>query len=104
MSTYSRPKRRSLGGDHQLVPVDPQVLFENAAKVLFRAARLGAVVVGQVKLGDAPVKGGEAQLPHVFKISGVAEVVPQAQGHLRQHQAAVSAAVIFHGGVSVFGC
>ncbi len=85
-----------LGGDHELVAVRVQVPAQDLPEVAFRRAWFGAVVVGQVEIGDAVVKGGEHHLLHLAHRRQVAEIVPQAERHLRQAQAACAAAHIVH--------
>ena len=91
-----------LRGDHQLVPVGPEVLPEDAARVDLGAAGDGAVVVGQVELGDAVVEGRAAHGPHVVVVAVGAEVVPEAQADRRELQPALPHAVILHGFVAPF--
>ena len=78
--------------------------MQDAAQILFRTARLRAVVVGQVKVGDAVVKGREAELLHGFVVAGIAKVVPEAQRHSGQQQTAFAAAVVRHGRIARIGC
>ena len=56
-----------------------EVLGEQQSAVLLCLAGLGAVVVGQVEVGDAVVEGGEDQGLHLVEWRDVAEVVPEAK-------------------------
>src|SRR5699024_4197441 len=47
-----------LGADDQFVPVGAEILPQNAAEVPLRRTGCGAVVIGQIKVGDAVVEGG----------------------------------------------
>ena len=83
-----------LGGDDQLVAVGHQVVPQNFAKVGLGRARFRAVVVGQVKVGDAVVKGGTAERPHVLVGRSIAKIVPQPQRDGRQQQSTAAAAAV----------
>ena len=52
---------------------------ENLSEVPLGSAGGRAVVVGEVKVGDAAVECGAAKLFHAFHGVGVAKVVPQPQ-------------------------
>ena len=92
-----------LGGDDQLVAVAVQIVFEDAAEVLFGSARGGAVVVGDVEHGDAAVEGGEHHVAHVLVRVERAEVVPHAEGQGGELQPAFARAAVFHGIVPLGG-
>ena len=68
-----------LGGDDEFVAVMFEILGEQQSAVLLGLAGLGAVVVGQVEVGDAVVEGGEDQGLHLVEWRDVAEVVPEAE-------------------------
>ena len=93
-----------LGADEELIAVGGKIFLEDAAKVLLGAARLGAVVVGEVEVGDAVVERRAAEQAHVLEVRGIAEVVPQAQRDGGQHQAAFAAAVVGQGGAACRRC
>ena len=57
----------------------PEVLGEQQAAVLLGLAGFGAIVVGQIEVGDAVVEGGEDQGLHLVEWRDVAEVVPEAE-------------------------
>ena len=73
-----------------------EVLGEKQAAVLLGLAGFGAVVVGQVEVGDAVVEGGEDQGLHLVKRRDVAEIVPEAERYRRQLEAGGAGAVIGH--------
>ena len=92
-----------LGRDDQLIAVRHQVVAQDLAKIALGGTRLGAVVVGQVKVGDAVVKRGAAERTHVLVRGGIAKIVPQPQRYGGQQQAAVAAAAVRQGGVTILG-
>ena len=67
----------SLGRDNQLVAVDAQIVPQDFAKVFLGGAGLRAVVIGQVKVGDAVVERGAAERTHILVGGGIAKIVPQ---------------------------
>ena len=83
-----------LGGDDQLIAVDAEIIAQNFTKIPLGCARLGAVVVGKVKVGDAVVKRRAAERTHVLIGRCVAKIVPQPQRDGGQQQAAVAAAAV----------
>ena len=62
------------------------------------------VIVSQVKMGDAQVKGPAKNLPLFFQGLFQAEILPEAQGNRREEHSAPAAAAVFHGVVPVFCC
>ena len=92
-----------LGRDDQLIAVGHQVVAQDLAKIALGGTRLGAVVVGQVKVGDAVVKRGAAERTHVLVRGGIAKIVPQPQRYGGQQQAAVAAAAVRQSGVTILG-
>lgn len=68
----------------------------------FGRSGFGAVVVGQVEVGDAVVECGEHDAAHGVVWGGVAEVVPEAEGYGRQFEAAFAGMVVGHAVVSVW--
>ena len=93
-----------LAGDHQLVAVRAEVAAHVFAKVGLGAAVGWAVVVGQVEMGDAQVKGRCQHGALGGHGRGVAKVVPQAQGDGGQFQAAAAGAAVLHFVVVAVGC
>ena len=93
-----------LGGDDHLIPVGQEVFLQDAAKVDFCAAGLRAIVVGQVKVGNAQVKGSAADFLHIVIAACIPEIMPQAQRNSRKLQAAFAAAAIKHGVVTGGRC
>ena len=83
-----------LGRDNQLVAVDAQIIAQNFTKIPLGCARLRAVVVGQVKVGDAVVERGAAERTHILVGGGIAEIVPQPQRDGGQQQPAGPAAAV----------
>lgn len=83
-----------LGGDDQLVAVDAEVVPQNFTKIPLGSARLRAVVVGKVKVGDAVVKRRAAERAHILIRGGVTEIMPQPQRDSGQHKAAGPAAAV----------
>ena len=83
-----------LGGDDQLVAVDAEVVPQNFTKIPLGSARLGAVVVGKVKVGDAVVKCRAAERAHILIRGGVTEIMPQPQRDCGQHKAAGPTAAV----------
>ena len=92
-----------LGRDDQLVPQPVKIGLEDVAERLFGAAGRWAVIVGQVEMGDALIKGRAADRLLCLMRGVVAEVVPQAQRNGRQHQAGLAATAVDHAVVTVFG-
>src|SRR4051794_5333377 len=92
-----------LGRDDQLVAPRAQVLGQQAPEVDLGRAVGGAVVVGQVEVGDPQVEGAPDDRPLGVDRAVVAEVLPQAEGDGRQLQAAAPAAAVGHVVVAVFG-
>ena len=72
------------------------------AKRLFGASGGGAVVVGQIEMGDAMVKRGATDCLLGGMGGVVAKVVPKAKADRRQHQARPAAPAIGHPVVTIF--
>ena len=92
------------GGDDQLVAVDAEVVPQNFTEIPLGRARLGAVVVGKVKVGDAIVKRRAAERAHIFVGCRVAKIMPQPQRDGGQQQATIAAAAVGQDTVTVLGC
>jgi hypothetical protein len=61
-----------------------------------------AVIVGQIKVGGAPVESMAQDLLLLLKGLFSSEILPQSQGHGRKLKTAPSAALIFHSFVTPF--
>ena len=92
-----------LGGDHQLVAEPGEVLGEEAAEVLLRAAVRRAVVVRQVEVRHAPVEGPAQDRPLGLLGAVGAEVLPEPQGQRRQLEPAAAGVAVVHRVVAVVG-
>ncbi|MPM24550.1 hypothetical protein SDC9_71033 [bioreactor metagenome] len=68
-----------LSTDDQLVAVLRHLLAEDTPEIRFRGARLGAVVIGEVKVRHSLVERGKAHPLHVFVIVVRAKVMPKPQ-------------------------
>ncbi len=68
-----------LAGDDQLIAVSGEILGEDAAEVLLRAAVRRAVIVGQIEMRDAEIECATQDRALVHQRYVVAEVVPQSQ-------------------------
>ena len=83
-----------LAGDDQLVAVGLEVALQVLAKIGLGAAVGRAVVVGQVEVGDAQVKGRAQHVALGLEGRSVAEVVPQAQRDGGELEAAFAAGAV----------
>ena len=83
-----------LGRDDELIPIGAPVAVHEDAEVGLSFPIRGTVVVGQIKMGDSRVKGRAQDLLLHAQGRDVPEIVPQAEGEPRQHQAAVSASPV----------
>jgi len=92
-----------LAADDQLVAVGLEVAQQVAAKVALGAAGRRAVVVGQVKVGDAGVKGQAQHVALGLQGCGITEVVPQAQRDGGQLQPTAAAAAVSHALIVALG-
>ncbi len=92
-----------LGRDDQLVAVALEIGGENIAKGFLGAAEGGAVIVGEIEMGDAVVKRRAADIALGLVRRVVAEIVPQPEAHRRQLQPGIAAAIVDHALVTVFG-
>ena len=74
-----------------------QVRAQDAAKGFLGGAGRRPVVVGEVEVRDAQIKGAQDQGPAVGGTVGRAEIVPEAEGKQRQLEAAASAGAVQRG-------
>ena len=92
-----------LGGDEHFVAVGLEVFLHEPAEGQFGGTVWGAVVVGQVEVGDAVVEG----IAHDFAATGEivfgTKVMPHAQGHLGQKDARAPATFILQHVVALGG-
>ncbi len=77
-----------LGGDDHLVAVGGHVLVHDPAKGLLGRAGRRAIVVRQVEMGDAQVKGAPHHGAGVLERVHAAKVVPKPEGDGRQEEPA----------------
>ncbi len=89
------------GGDDKLVAERGEVLFEDPAETLLRRSVGGAVIVGEIEMGNPQVEGAAQHRPAVLERFHGAPVVPQAKGNEGELQAAPAAAFVGHPVVSV---
>ena len=93
-----------LGGDEHLVAVGAERLVHESAEGLLGGAVHWAVVVGEVKDGDAVVEGTVGHGLGVVKGAYAAEIVPEAEAEGGHKDAALAASAVFHaGGISLGG-
>ena len=91
--------------DKEFVAIGPEVLVHQSAHGLLGRTVDRAVVVGQVEMGDAVVKGIVGNLTTPFVGVYTAEVVPKTEAHLGQQDTGVSATLKCHAVVvTVLGC
>src|SRR5438046_9472190 len=98
---FARPAALSVGpGPHipaglrrndELVPVGPEIVAEEAAEIELGAAERGAVVVGEIEMGDAEIERGAKKGALNAEGRGVSEVVPEAEREEGQLQAGLAA-------------
>ena len=81
-----------LRGDEEFIAVGREVLLHETAERLLGAARRRPVVVGQIEVGHAVVEGKAGQGTCGAEVGIVPEIVPEAQTHLREQDAAAAAA------------
>ncbi len=74
---------------NQLVAIGGKILAQQAAKIFLRAAGRRPVVIRQIEMGNARVKGLAQQGALVIQRVTVAKVVPQPQRQEGQLQAAL---------------
>lgn len=84
------------GGDNQLVPIRGQIGFQHPSQGFFRRAGNRAVVVGRVDMGHAQIEGPQQNRPGGLIGRHAAEILPDAQGHRRQLEAAATHPAVGH--------
>ena len=67
------------GRDDQLVAVSLQLFLEYFTEIAFCRSGRGAVVVGNIDVGDSMVEGVKDHLFCLFLVVYVAKIMPQAQ-------------------------
>ena len=70
--------------------------MQEFAKPAFCGPRLGAIIVGQVKMRDARIKGCPNDGTTLCLGGDIAEVVPKAQRQGREQYARLSASAVCH--------
>ncbi len=63
-------------GNHQLVPINPQTLFQNPSEIFLRRTVHRSIVICQIKMRDPMVESRMAHRLHVFKISVGTKIMP----------------------------
>lgn len=76
---------------------------EDAADVFLGGSGGRAVVVGEVEVGDAAIKGATHHAAGFLEVVDVAEVVPEAEGDGREEEAGIAAAAVGHAAVVAGG-
>lgn len=82
--------------DDELIAVGAEEPVHELAQIALGTAVGRAVVIGEVEVGDAVVKGRAAERFHRAVVCRVAEVVPETQRDARQPQAAPATARVGH--------
>src|SRR5438093_1978435 len=75
------------------------MFFEDSAKILFGGAGRRAVIIRQIEVRDAKVKGSMDHRTGSFQRIDTAKVVPQAKRDGGQQQTTASGAAVSHGRV-----
>ena len=88
------------GADDQFVTMMMEIFVQETAAVLFRAARFGAVIVGEVEMRDAVVECGEHDVAHGGVWRNIAEIMPKTERNRWKFQTARTHMVVGHGVVS----
>lgn len=97
--------KSGLGGDDKLIPVGAEVPLKVHAEIALRFSVGRAVVVGEVKMGDAAVEGRAQNLLLGAEGRDIAEIMPETERNGGQKQSALSAAAVGHGLIAFFtGC
>ncbi len=86
-----------LGGNDQFIAVGLQNQVKYASEILFSRSGRRAIIVGQVKMGDARIEGHLHDLTTILQHIHMPEIVPQAQGDGRQLQTTLATAAVLHG-------
>ncbi|MNL26599.1 hypothetical protein D3C87_1481310 [compost metagenome] len=92
-----------LGRDDHFIAVASKIRLQDFAEGSFGAAGWWAVIIGQIEVGNTEVEGAAANGLFGLVRCVVAEIVPQPERDRRQLQASLSAMIVFHGCISVFG-
>ena len=73
-----------LGADDHFISVRGKAFLYDPSEIFFRASRFRAVIVSQVKVGDAVVKSGKAKFFHILIYRSVSKIMPQSQRDCRK--------------------
>jgi hypothetical protein len=73
-----------LGRDYEFIAVGGEIGAENLAEICFRRTGRRAVIVGQIEVGDAEIKGAPHNGLTIFVSIDVAEVMPKAERDKRE--------------------
>ena len=81
----------------------PEVLRQHPATVALGGSGRWTVVVGEVEMGDAEIKGSPHHFPRERSVIHVSEIMPKAERDFREFQSAPSRAGVGHVIVTVGG-
>ena len=73
------------------------------AEIRFGRTIRRAVIIGQIKMSHAQIKGGTQHVALCCQRSSVAKVVPHAQGEQREFQATTATLAVLHDLIAIFG-
>jgi hypothetical protein len=85
--------------NEQFMAVRHQGLSHDLAESFFRRSIRGAVIIGQVKMCDAPVESVMHHFNAVTEVIHFTEIMPQAQRNFRELDPAFAAAPELHGAI-----
>lgn len=91
------------GGDDEFVAVGGEIEAEEFAEIFFRGTGRWAVVVGEIKMGDAEIEGAADDGATRGENIDVAEIVPEPEGDERKFDATAAAAAVQGGAVVAVG-
>ena len=80
----------------KFITVARKIGRQDLREIRFRRTWRRAVVVGEVEMGNAQVKGATANRPAGVKWNVIAEIMPKAQRQRRQLQPAAPALAVSH--------
>jgi hypothetical protein len=90
-----------LRGDDKLVAVRSEVLPKEPTDMTLSGSSWGAVVVGEIEVRDAKIKGATKHASSLVEVIGVPEVMPTTQGHSGKSQTRSAAATVDHAVIAV---
>ena len=86
-----------LGGDNHLIAIGTEIAGHDLTEQLFGGAGRGAVIIGEIEMGDARIKGVTEDFHGRGVVAGATEILPQAQADHRQLQARAARVAVLHG-------